>query len=103
MAATLRLIREGVGTELQRGTFEVVVDGKSVGTIQRHDTVEVPVEPGRHTLQIRKGGSRYSSPSRTFDVADGEVANFRCHGAMMWPRYVVSVAVPTMAISLGRE
>jgi hypothetical protein len=101
MAATLRLIREGVGTELRRGTFEVVVDGKSVGTIQRHDTVEVPVEPERHTLRILKG--RYSSPARTFDVADGEVANFRCHGAMMWPRYVVSVAVPTMAISLGRE
>ncbi len=44
-----------------------------------------------------------SSPARTFDVADGEVANFRCHGAMMWPRYVVSVAVPAMAISLRDE
>jgi hypothetical protein len=36
-------------------------------------------------------------------VADGQVANFRCHGAMMWPRYVVSAVVPTMAISLSRE
>jgi hypothetical protein len=101
VAATLRLIREGVGTELQRGTFDVVVDGKSVGSIERHDTVEVPIDPGRHTLQVRKG--RYSSPAVTFDVANGEVANFRCHGAMMWPRYVVSIVVPTMAISLRGE
>jgi hypothetical protein len=101
MSATLRLTREGVGIELRRGTFEIVVDGKRVGSIEAHDSLETPVEPGRHTLQVRKG--RYSSPALGFDVADGQVANFRCHGAMMWPRYVVSVVVPTMAISLRRE
>jgi hypothetical protein len=101
MAATLRLTREGVGIELRRGTFDIVVDGKRVGPIELHDSVETPVEPGRHTVQVRKG--RYSSPSVSFDVADGQVANFRCHGAMMWPRYVASIVVPTMAISLRRE
>jgi hypothetical protein len=55
----------------------------------------------RDALEVRKG--RYSSPERTFDVADGQVATFRCHGAMMWPRYVASVVVPTMGISLRRE
>jgi hypothetical protein len=101
VSATLKLIREGVGTELRRGTFDVLVDGRLIGTIERHDAVEVPIDPGRHTLQVRKG--RYSSPDLSFDVADGQVANFRCHGAMMWPRYVMSVVVPTMAISLRRE
>lgn len=101
MSATLRLTRQGVGMELRRGTFDIIVDGKSVGSIELHDSLETPVEPGRHTLQVRKG--RYSSPDLTFDVADGQVANFRCHGAMMWPRYVASIVAPTMAISLRRE
>jgi hypothetical protein len=101
VSATLKLIREGVGTELRRGTFDVLVDGNSIGTIERHEAVEVPIDPGRHTLQVRKG--RYPSPEVSFDVADGQVANFRCHGAMMWPRYVASLVVPSMAISLRRE
>ncbi len=101
MSATLRLTRQGVGMELRRGTFDIIVDGKRVGPIELHDSFETPVEPGGHTLQVRKG--RYSSPSVTFDVTDGQIVNFRCHGAMMWPRYVVSAIVPTMAISLRRE
>lgn len=101
MSATLRLTRQGVGMELRRGTFDIMVDGKRVGSIELHDSLETPVEPGRHTLQVRKG--RYSSPDLTFDVADGQVANFRCHGAMMWPRYVASIVAPTIAISLRRE
>jgi crotonobetainyl-CoA:carnitine CoA-transferase CaiB-like acyl-CoA transferase len=101
VAAILKLTREGVGMELRRGTFDVMVDAQRVGSIELHDSLEWPVEPGRHTLRIRKG--RYSSPEMIFDVADGQVANFRCHGAMMWPRYVASAVVPTMAISLQRE
>jgi hypothetical protein len=101
MSATLKLTRQGVGLELRRGTFNILVDGKHVGSIELHDTIETPVEPGHHTLQIHKG--RYSSRDLTFNVADGEVANFRCHGAMVWPRYVASVVVPSLAISLTRE
>src|ERR1700730_18099502 len=44
---------------IMRGTFDVVVDGKSVGSIKWHEAIEVPVEPGHHTLQVRK--ARYSS------------------------------------------
>jgi hypothetical protein len=36
-------------------------------------------------------------------VADGEVINFRCHGTRIWPRYVASIFVPSLAISLSRE
>ena len=101
MSAALKLTRQGVGIELRRGTFDIVVDGRRIGSIELDDSLETPVEPGRHTLQVRRG--RYSSLQLTFDVADGEVANFRCHGAMMWPRWVASVVVPAMAISLRRE
>jgi hypothetical protein len=36
-------------------------------------------------------------------VADGQVASFRCHGAMVWPRWVASFVKPDLAISLVRE
>ena len=101
MSATLRLTREGVGIELRRGPFEIAVDGGGVGSINRHGTVETPLEPGHHPLRLRSG--RYSSQGHSFDVADGEVVNFRCHGAMVWPRYVASIVKPDLAISLKRE
>ena len=101
MSATLVLKRAGVGIELRRGRFEIAVDGSSVGSIDSHQTVEVPVEPGRHTLQIRAGS--HSSSAEAFEVADGETVSFRCHGAMVWPRYVASIVAPNLGISLKRE
>jgi len=101
MSATVTLKREGVGIELRRGRFEVAVDGSTVGSIDWHQTIEMPVEPGRHVLQIRNG--RYSSRREAFDVTDGDAVNYRCHGAMVWPRYVASIVAPRLAISLKRE
>jgi len=101
VSATLRLTREGVGIELVRGQFEISVDGKSAGPVTYGDTVETPLEPGRHTLRIRKG--RYSSRGCSFDATDGEIVSFRCHGSMVWPRYVASLVKPDLAISLKRE
>jgi hypothetical protein len=103
MAATLTLKREaaGIGFELRRGQFETVLDGTAVGSINWHDTVEIPVEPGHHTLRIRAG--RYSSHDHAFDVADGDGVTFQCHGAMVWPRYVASIVKPDLAISLKQK
>jgi hypothetical protein len=101
MSATLRLTREGLGIELRRHPFEITVDGKEVATLEVHGTVEVPVEPGQHTLLIQSG--RYTSRRLPFEVADDDVANFRCHSAMVWPRYVASLIVPSLGISLRRE
>jgi len=101
VSATLRLTREGFGIELRRGTFEISVDGQNVGSLQYRDTVEKPVEPGHHILRVRAG--RYSSRDHAFDAADGEVIDFRCHGAMVWPRWLASFVVPDLAISLMRQ
>jgi hypothetical protein len=101
VTAKLRLTREGAGIELRRGPFEVSVDGTVVGNIERHETLEEPLEPGHHALRMRSG--RYASRSHSFDVGNDEVISFRCHGAMMWPRYVVSIVKTDLAISLGRE
>jgi len=101
VSATLRLTREGAGIELRRGRFEILVDGERVGSLELHETVESPIEPGHHSLRIRAG--RYSSREISFDLTEGEVVNFRCHGTMIWPRYVASIVKPDLAISLKRE
>ncbi len=101
MSATLTVRRDGVGIELRRGTFDIAVDGNSAGSIDWRQTVELAVEPGRHTLQIRAG--RYSSRTETFEAADGGAVSFRCHGAMVWPRYVASIVAPNLGISLRHE
>jgi hypothetical protein len=99
--ATLTVRREGVGIELRRGPLEIALDGTTVGSLNRHDKIEMPIEPGHHTLQVNSG--RYSSQSQPFDVADGQAITFRCHPAMVWPRYVASLFVPSLGISLKRE
>jgi len=101
VAANLNLTREGIGVELRRGTFDILVDGKSVGSIEWHGTVDVPVEPGGHTLRIQAG--RYASREHSFEAADGETVRFRLHGANIWPLYVASIVKPDLAISLKRE
>jgi hypothetical protein len=101
MSATLSMIREGFGIELRRGRFEVIADGKSVGSIEKNESIDTPLEPGHHTVRIEAG--RYGSQNHSFDVTEGEVVRFRCHGALIWPRYVASIFKPNLAISLKQE
>jgi hypothetical protein len=61
----------------------VAVDGARVGSVELNDTIEIPVEPGRHTLLVRNG--RNSSRTRTFDAADGDMVAFRCGGKRPLP------------------
>jgi hypothetical protein len=84
-----------------RGTFDVVVDGKSVGSIRWHETIETTVEPGRHTLQVRKG--RYSSRVLTLDVAEDEFAAFRCNRRRHPLVLAATLLKPAWAISLTCE
>jgi hypothetical protein len=98
MSSTVTLERASRGAmELRRSSFEIVLDGKPAGSIERHQSVELQVEPGPHTLQVKAG--RYSSPARNFD-ADGTHINFRCNGAILWPQYLASLFVPTVGLRL---
>src|SRR5579862_9102894 len=102
MSTTVILERETtVVAELRRKPFQVVLDGSPAGTIDRNQTVELPVERGRHTLQVKEG--RYSSHAQSFDAADGTTVRFRCNGAILWPQYVASLLVPTLGLKLKRE
>ena len=101
MAATLHLVREGTVMELRRATFEVLLDGDDVGAIEPHQTVELPIEPGHHELQVKAG--RYASRRDSFDTADGETVMFRCYGGRTWPLYLASIVKPDMALVLKRQ
>lgn len=102
MAGTLKLTREvPFGIELRRGRFEIFVNEKSVGALDEQETAEIPIASGHHALRIRAG--RYSSRGYPFEMADGQVVGFRCHGAMIWPTYVASFIKPDLAISLKPE
>jgi len=100
VSATLRLTREMPGAliELRKGLFDIKVDGKTVGTIKLHDTVEIPLDPGHHTLQLRDG--RYSSRSHSVDVTGDQVVSFLCHGPSIWPIYVAALLMPSLGITL---
>ncbi|HEV7216807.1 MAG TPA: hypothetical protein VGP33_17005 [Chloroflexota bacterium] len=101
MSATLKVTHKTVGVEVRRGTYDVVVDGNRAGSVELNETVDVPVEPGRHTVQVRSG--RKSSRTRTFDGAEGEIASFRCSGKSILPTFLLSFVVRSQALSLHRE
>jgi hypothetical protein len=102
MTATLKLTRDqNTPPELRRGLFEVSVDGRSIGLLENHGTFEAQIAPGVHRLRLRRG--RYTSRQLGFDVSDGDSVTFRCHGARVWPTWLLSFAVPSMAISASQE
>lgn len=101
MSATLKLTHKTIGVEIRRGTYEVLLDGERVGSVELNDTFETPVEPGRHTLKVRSG--RNSSRTKTFDAADGEIVSFRCSGKNILPIFLLSFVVPSLALTIHRE
>jgi hypothetical protein len=102
VAAALHLVREKrVVMELRRGPFRVLIDGSDVGEIDMHDRIEVSIEAGQHTLQVKAG--RYTSGRHSFDAADGETVSFRCSGARIWPVYLASLVKPDLALTLTHE
>jgi hypothetical protein len=101
MSATLKLTHQAIGVEVRRGTFDIVVDGECVGSLEMNDTIEIPVEPGRHTLRVHNG--RKSSRTESFDAAEGEIVAFRCTGKRFLPIFLASFIVPRLALKLVRD
>jgi hypothetical protein len=101
MPATLKLTHKAIGAEVRRGTYDALVDGERAGSVELDETISITVEPGRHTLRVRSG--RNSSRTKTFDAAEGETVAFRCSGKSILPVFLLSFAVPSLALSLRRE
>lgn len=98
MSATLRLTHKALGAEVRRAPYDVIVDGRQAGSVRMHETLEVPVEPGAHTIQLRSG--RNSSSSLDFTVAEGETVAFRCTGKRALPLFLASFFLPRLALVL---
>jgi len=75
MSATLKLTHETIGVEVRRGTYDVVLDGKPAGSLELNDPIEISV---------------------------GETVAFRCGGKRILPIFLLSFAVPSLALSLHR-
>ena len=101
MPATLKLTHKAIGAEVRRGAFDVMVDGERVGSVEMNKTIEIPIEPGCHALQIRSG--RNSSGTQTFEAKEGETVAYRCTGKRFLPIFLASFVVPRLALSLVRE
>ena len=101
MSATLKLAHKAIGVEVRRGTYDVVLDGEHVGSVEMNDTIEMPIEAGRHTLQVRNG--RNLSRTLPFEAAEGQVATFRCTGKRFLPIFLASFVVPRLALSIRPE
>ncbi len=100
MPATLQLTHKAPGAEVRRGTHDVLLDGQSVGSLGMNHTIEIPVDPGRHTVQIRDG--KKSSRNESFDAAEDERVAFRCTGKRLLPILLASFIVPSLALKSKR-
>jgi hypothetical protein len=101
MVATLKVTHRAIGVEVRRGAYDILVDGQHAGSVEMNRSIEIPVEAGRHTLQIRSG--RNSSRTRTFEVGDGQTVTFRATGKSFLPIFLASFVVPRLALQLRRE
>jgi hypothetical protein len=101
MPATLKLTHKTIGVEVRRGAYDVVLDGERAGAVEMNHTIEIPLEPGHHTLRVREG--RNSSRTEAFDVAEGEIVGFRCTGKRFLPLFLASFVVPSLALVLVRD
>ena len=100
MATTLTLKREGFGIELRRGRFDAMIDGNRVASLDWHETVEVPIEPGHPHAADPRGP--LLQPAALVRRGSGETVTFQLHGANLWPIYVASFVKPDLGISLKR-
>ena len=101
MTATLRMTHKAIGVEVRRGTYDVLIDGQPAGSLDMNQSIEIPVEPGRHTLQVRSG--RNCSRTQTFEAAESQVVAFRCTGKSALPIFLASFLAPSLALQLRRE
>ncbi|MGD0852318.1 MAG: hypothetical protein ABSA07_03055 [Acidimicrobiales bacterium] len=101
MTASLKMTHKAIGVEVRRSTYDIVVDGHSAGSLEMNDSTVIPIEAGRHTVQIRSG--RNSSRTKTFDVADNQTVAFRCTGKSFLPIFLASFVIPSLALQLRRQ
>jgi hypothetical protein len=100
--ATVIVARKWGGYIGGRQEWQVLIDGASVGTIAVSQTLDLPVEPGQHTLRL-KATERFTSQERTFEIAEGEESRFSARAQFLWPLMLASLVKPDLWIRLHRD
>lgn len=100
MTATLKLTHKAIGIEVRRGTYDILIDGQRAGSLDMNDTIEIPIESGHHTVQVRNG--RKSSRTQSFDAPENHTVAFRCTGKSFLPIFLASFVIPSLALQLRR-
>ena len=100
VSTTLKVIHSAIGAEVRRAPYDVLVDGQLVASVEMNDAVEIPVEPGRHSLQVRSGRDR--SGREDFEIAEGQVVEYRATGKRFLPLFLASFVFRGLALVLER-
>jgi ABC-2 type transport system ATP-binding protein len=101
--AAVRVSREGRASELSsgHGSWEVLVDGISVGAVAKGQAVELAVEPGPHVVRVRS--KRYLlSPEQPFEASTGRVVSFSCRARARHP-FIVQRSIFLLLVSLVKH
>ena len=77
--STLRLRRVGRKSihSSSSSKWKVLIDGDTSDTIAVDQTLDVAIEPGRHTLRVQST-ALLVSPEVSFDLAEGQVIGYSC-------------------------
>lgn len=106
MTATLRVERSipmrSMVIASRSRPWQILLDGRAVGTIERDGVFETAVEPGAHTLRLTSTGAR-RSPERSFTAAEETVTEFACHSQPIWPLMLMALVVPGRWIALKQR
>ena len=76
MSATIHVERQAGGYTDRARAYKVLVDGAERGAVKHGAGLDVQVEPGPHTLQMKVDWA--TSPELEVTLADGERAEFHC-------------------------
>ena len=93
-AAAIRLTRNSRFAMGGLRPWKVVIDGSVAGSIAHGEQIELPVDPGHHSLHLESSGP-LRSPERSFEVGGGQVAGFSCRS-----RPFGALVVPSLPVAL---
>jgi ABC-2 type transport system ATP-binding protein len=76
--ATVRIIRKSrKDNTTNKRAWRVLIDGNAVATLADHETTDVSVEAGHHTIHVALTNF-LRSPDLAFDAGEGSVIGFSC-------------------------
>jgi ABC-2 type transport system ATP-binding protein len=95
--ATIRVSRAGRGSNQGR-PWQVIIDGGTVGSLRKGETLELPVDVGHHGLRLRSTRI-LASPERSFDATESQLVEFSSRARPQSP-FIVQRTVFWFVVSL---